>query len=178
MIYKYLLVSDEPLNPHNYYHFTQIRSLAIAACASKQSKTEAESILWGLNTFSFYALDMMGDFLGSIGKTRRDLIRSINVKYDASIARVPGLTLLADCAGLEKLKIGLGVGALSGARQQNRLFGITGLKTLMKVRGCKDLTIEPSQWIMERYGPAGNNQSQEFEGRLRRELCKEREVGT
>jgi hypothetical protein len=138
----------------------------------KQIYHEALPIYFRANTFKFDNVKAMGSFLKGIGGERRNLITDISFEY-CGLKLNDAFALLQECANLKKLHVDTSYETLARARGgQKDLCTANGLKSLLKVRGCKDVT------TTHRTHPSWDHIAQEsiekFRNLLTTELCKGR----
>jgi len=140
----------------------------------KQIYHEALPIYFGENTFEFIAVHFMGSFLKGISDERRNLMRNISFEYGGKKLN-EGFDLLQKCANLEKLHVGTSSNTTNRARGDQRdLCNANGLKSLLKVRGCKEVTTTHSLNYDYRDFVVTKESVERFQELVKTELCKER----
>jgi hypothetical protein len=180
MIYKYVLLANEPFFL-SFYQCEPLEQRSFGlALVCKQTYQEALPIFFGMNTFSFYSVEDMARCLKTLDKRQRDLIRSICFEYCGK-TRNEGMNLLADCSNLQQLKINASEDTISGSKwRHDSTFDLctsNGMKQLLKVRGCSEVVVEfrkkHRHW---QHAPKASGESiRRFGALLKRELCQSRE---
>jgi len=173
MIYEFALVEDQPTFISCYYKCPNMRPRGFGLLlVCKQIYEEGLSILFGMNTISFFSVEDMAMSLKSLGKFQRDLIRSVYFDLRGK-SRSEGIEWLADCANLRSLKI-----EVHSLPTQGGFSRVNGVKQLLKVRGCSEVTVSftrSRELRMPTLGlPPSEEQIKNFEEFLKRELCKPR----
>jgi hypothetical protein len=187
MIYRYLLKSAKPIKPPGFQTLYELRvrlskdnrvirdnKLGIA-CVCRQIKDEALAFYFGSNTFKFSYVQNMATFLYSIGGERRKHIRNISFDY-SGLEAFEAFILLGKCANLKQLHVNASMETMKGSRLATRddLTTAPGLKKLLEIRGCTEVTVSYGSIYGPYFGRHSEDNFRKFENLLKTELCKER----
>jgi len=102
-----------------------------------------------------------------VGEERRNMITNISFTYYGR-GVVPAFTALGECAKLRQLNVNV-MCFTTGGPGNDDLTSVPGLKKLLKIRGCTEVTITYEDGSTNRYS---EDNRRKFEKMLKNELCK------
>lgn len=177
IIYHFVVDSSNPitpylpqLTPHDRQTPPATKIALTRTC--KKLNEEFAAIFYPLTTFKFFNVWYMGDFLQSIGESKRRLLRNIEFR-DHGTGRVKCFALLAECVGLERLTMGITRKAIISILEEPSEEDLLAMEQLMKVR-CQELIFRRAHKNM--VVPTGTMKKiKAWEDELKSAMCKDRE---